>query len=563
MKISLKFLPVLLLFFVFSCKDKDKHAETDNLFKFKEYISYNTYGNLSITTDIRVELVKPLEQFELTQELNADEYLKISPETKGKLIVENGKTLIFQPSEYLKPDTEYVVTVKLNKLYEDIAKEFKTYTFSFHTIKPNFKVDLGKLQSYSKQWQYVEASIETSDVISLEKAKQLVSASQGEKKLKLKWPAEAADANYFNFTIDSIARKITDSEILIQWDGKPIGAENKGENTFEIPGQNNFTIVDIRSTASPNALLSINFSDPLQENQDFAGLVAIENTTDLRYEVNGNVLNVYPPNRVVGDVKVTVFTGIKNTEGFGLKKEFSEWVSFEQLKPAVRMVSKGVILPNSASTPVYFEAVNLSKVDVRVIKIYESNVLQFLQSYNLSDPNTYDIKRVGRRIAKKTIELKNDGLGSHGSWKAYGINLSEYFKADPGAIYQLEFSFKNDYIIYDCAETISEEENTEESEDEYYDDYYEEDPYYATDSSEDEEIREQLYWDNEIYSWRNYNYNWEQRDNPCHPAYYNEERVVTANVLGSDLGLIVKKGNNRSYHFFCHQSYFRQTGKRR
>src|SRR5690606_27718172 len=120
-----------------------------------------------------------------------------------KLIVENGKTLIFQPSNYLKPATEYVVSVKLDKFYEDIAKEFKTYTFSFRTITPNFKVDLGNLQSYSKQWQYVEASIETSDVISLEKAKQLVSASQEGKKLKLKWPAEAADANYFNFTIDS------------------------------------------------------------------------------------------------------------------------------------------------------------------------------------------------------------------------------------------------------------------------------------------------------------------------------------------------------------------------
>src|SRR5690606_42160547 len=67
---------------------------TDNLFKFKEYISYNTYGNQSITTDIRVELAKPLEQFELTQELSAKDYLKISPTTEGKLVVENGKTLI-------------------------------------------------------------------------------------------------------------------------------------------------------------------------------------------------------------------------------------------------------------------------------------------------------------------------------------------------------------------------------------------------------------------------------------------------------------------------------------
>ncbi|WP_347373547.1 MG2 domain-containing protein [Aequorivita sp. Q41] len=547
MKNVLQFASFLLLLFVFSCNDKSDHFQTDNLFKFKEYISYNTYGNQSITTDIRVSLLKPLEQFELTQELSAEDYLKISPKTEGKLIVENGTTLIFQPSEYLKPDTEYTVTVKLNELYQDIAKEFKTYTFSFLTLKPNFKVTLGKLQSYNKQWQYVEATVETSDLIASEKAKQLVSASQNGKNLKLKWPTEDADARYFNFTIDSISRKIEDSEVLIKWDGKPINAENKGENTFKIPGQNNFTIVDISSTLAPAAMLSINFSDPLHENQDFAGLVTIEKTNNLRYEVQGNVLNVYPPNRIVGNVKVTVFTGIKNDTGFKLKNEFSELVSFEQLKPAVRMVSKGVILPNSASSPVYFEAVNLSKVDVRIVKIYESNVLQFLQGYNLNDNNTYNIKHVGRRIAKKTIELNKDNISNTGSWKAYGINLSEYFNADPGAIYQLELSFKKDYIIYDCAETATQENEVDE--DEYYDEYYEEDPYYTTNPEEDEEEREARYWDNELYSWRNYSYNWEQQDNPCHSAYYNQDRIVTTNILGSDLGLIVKKGNNQSYHF--------------
>ncbi len=550
MKYLLKILPALLLFIVFSCKDKDKHAETDNLFKFKEYIAYNTYGNQSVTTDIRVELVKPLEQFEMTQELSND-YISISPSVDGKLIIENGKTLIFQPSKNLQPDTEYAVTVKLNKLYEDIPKEFKTYTFSFKTITPNFKVDVGYLQSYSKEKQYLEASIEASDIISLENAKKLISATQDGNSLKLTWPENSNDARFFNFKIDDISRKKEDSEILIKWDGKPIGAENKGENTFAIPGQNNFTIVDIKTTLSPQALLSINFSDPIKTNQEFAGLVTIENTADLRYEVNGNVLNVYPPNRIIGDVKVTVFRGIKNTENVGLKKEFSELVSFEQQKPQIRMISKGVILPNSASTPIYFEAVNLSKVDARVIKIYENNVLQFLQSYDLNDNNSYDIRRVGRRIAKKTITLKDDNLGNNDSWKAYAINLSEYFKADPGAVYQLELSFKKEYTTYECSQpTAIADENSEEGEgDEYEDEYYEEDSYYADDSSEDEELREQRYWDNEIYRWRNYSYNWEQQDNPCNNAYYNEDRIVTANIIGSDLGLIVKKGSNQTYNF--------------
>ncbi|MBV1922832.1 MAG: Ig-like domain-containing protein [Flavobacteriaceae bacterium] len=533
-RISL-FLFTLLL--ISSCEDKNESAQTDNLFKFKEYISYNTYGNQSVATPIRIELAKSLDQFDVTQEISSD-FIKISPKTEGKLLIENGRTLVFQPSENLKPDTVYSVTVKLNKLYDDIEKEYKEYTFSFKTITPNFKLDLGNLQSYSKEWQYISGSIQASDVITLEKAKQLVEVSQENKNLSISWPSEATAARFFNFKIDSIHRKIEDSKINIKWNGKAIGASNKGENNFEIPGQNNFTVVDLKSTLSPSASLSINFSDPLKENQNFAGLVSIENTTNLRFEVDGNVLHVYPPNRVIGNVRVTIFNGIKNTSDFGLKKEFSELISFEQIKPEIRLLSSGVILPNATSTPFYFEAVNVSAVDVRIIKVFEDNMLQFLQSSNINDANDYNIKRVGRRIAKKTINI-DENSSSQGVWKAHGLNLSELFNAEPGALYRIEISFKKEYISYDCSVSS---ENSEENEDEYYEES-------SSSDSMDEEEREEQYWDNERYSWRQNNYNWSQRDNPCHVAYYHEDRIARANILGSDLGLIVKKGNNRSYHF--------------
>lgn len=543
------FTRVILVFFVlsvFSCKNKQEFYETDNIFKFKDYIAYNTFGNQSVAANIRVELVKQIEEFELSQEVS-NEYLKISPKTDGKLIIEYGKTLIFQPSEDLKRDQEYTVKLDLKKLYGNLPKEFQTYTFSFKTLAPNFKIGIDNLQSHSKEYQYLEAWLESSDIISQNEARQLISATQEGKSLKIKWQAtEDSKAKYFNFTIDSILRKDQDSQVLINWDGKAIKAKNKGEDSFEIPGKNNFKIVDVKTSLSPQTMMKINFSDPIQVNQNFSGLVSIENTSNLRYEAIGNVLYVYPPNRIVGDVKLNVFSGIKNTYGFGLTNEFSELISFEDLKPEIRMISKGVVLPNSASTPIYFEAVNLSKIDVRVIKIFENNVLQFLQAYNLNEINTYDIKRVGRRIAKTTIDLDQNKVGENGSWKAYAINLSEYFNADPGAIYQLELSFKKEYTTYECGDVSAEDIEEEE---EYYDGYYDDDGYGDASLSVDEELQEERYWDNEIYNWRRFNYNWEQRDNPCHQAYYNEERIVTSNILGSDLGLIVKKGTNQTYNF--------------
>ena len=534
MKLLLRLFALFAILIQFSCNNKNETSQTDNLFKFKDYISHHTYGNKSIALPITIELAQPLEQFELTEEIDS-EYIKISPKTVGKLTVVNGTTLVFQPEENLLPNTEYTVTVKLSKLYNDIGRDFKNYTFAFRTITPNFKIDLGNLQSYNKKWQYLTGTLEGSDLMKLDDVKKMVEVSQGKKKLKIKWPDDGEDASYFSFTIDSIQRKIDDSEINISWDGDLIKAQTKGSSSFPIPGQNNFTVIDVQGTHSPQASLSVNFSDPLKEEQDFAGLVTIEGAQNLRFEIDGNVLLVYPPNRMTGTSRVTLFKGIKNTDGFGLKQEFSELVSFEQLKPAVRLLSKGVILPDAASTPIYFEAVNLRSVDIRVIQIFENNMLQFLQTSNLDNNSSYNLKRVGRRVAKKTMQLEKSGIESDGIWKAYAVNLSEFFNASPGALYQVEFSFSKDYSLYDCE---GEETSSE-------DDYVE----YADASNLDEEELEERYWDNELYRWRSYTYNWEQQENPCHAAYYSDERVVSANIMGSDLGLIVKKGKNKTYHF--------------
>ncbi len=527
---------LLCLCLISACKDKDTTTKnTDNLFRFKEYISFHTQGRSSIADPIRIDLAQPLEQFEMTQEIPS-KYIKVTPSTKGKLLIENSTTLLFKPENYLEPDTEYSVRLDLDELYEDVKDGFESFTFSFKTIQPNFKINLDNLQSYDKEWQYVTGTLEASDVIQLKNAKKIIEADQEGKNLKITWPEETADANYFTFTIDSIQRKIDDSQVEISWDGKPIKAENEGKNTFPIPGKNNFTVIDLRSSRGEQSSVSINFSDPLQEDQNFDGLVNIQNQNKLRFEVDGNVLHVYPSNRITSAIKIDIFKGIKNSYGYQLKKDFSETLSFQQLKPAIRLLSQGVILPNSEQTPIYFESVNLSAVDVRVIKIYEDNMLQFLQNAELHEENSYNLRRVGRRVARKTISLNTNNEFELSSWKAHALNISDYIKADPGAMYQVEISFKKAYSTFDCG-SETEETPTEQNE------------RYQNASISDEEEREEQYWDNEIYDWRNSPYNWQERDNPCHISYYRENRFAVTNVLGSDLGFIVKESNNRSYHF--------------
>jgi len=539
------FLFTLTLIIALSCKKKP--VETDNIFKYRDYISYTTSGLVSVADPIKINLANEVEGWEIDQELDAS-IIKTQPHIQGTLKAVNKHTLLFTPDEALEAATEYAVTVRLSELYKTIPEEFEDYTFQFKTITPSFSIMTNNLQSYSKEWQYVLGQLRASDVINLEEAKQLVSAKQNKKDLNLVWLETPEPSKYFEFRIDSIKRQTEDSKIDIYWDGKAIKAENKGENFIAIPGKNNFSIVETNVIQNPEQYLSINFSDPLKKQQNFAGLVTIQNVKNPKYVVDGNVLKVYPDTKLVGTIKVDVFKGIKNTDGFKLKTAFSETLTFEALKPQVRLISNGSILPNSKDLKFNFEAVNLSKVDVRIIKIFEDNVLQFLQENNMNSNYENSIKQVGRRIAKKTITLIEDKNLNTGEWKAYSIDLSKYIQADPGAIYRVEVGFKKDYSLYDCT---SNSETTDVEEDDYYDDYYEDDFYASEDlTEEEEELREERYWDNLSYSYRNNNYRYRDRDNPCTDSYFNYgNRTVSLNLIGSNLGVIAKQGNDNTYFF--------------
>ncbi|AMC11325.1 hypothetical protein Lupro_08675 [Lutibacter profundi] len=525
-----------------SCNKNASQNTTNNIFKFKKYISYTTSGVVSAAEPIKIGLVNEVDSWISNKEIN-NNILKISPEITGKLFVQNSRSILFKPSKNLKPNTEYTVTINLDKVYKNIPSEYKSYTFKFKTIAQNFSVTTTSFQSYSKEWQYIEGIIKTADVLSLNNAKTLIEATQNNKKLSIKWELTDSISKQFLFKIDSVQRFEDDSEVLLSWTGKKINVENQGESTLNILGKNNFSILNIDVIQSPEQYLSINFSDPLKKQQNFNGLVAIKNSRNLKYIVEGNILKVYPRNRIVGTVNVDIFQGIKNIDGYKLKHQYFKKVAFEQLKPAIMLLNSGVILPNSNNLKFNFKAVNLKAIDVRVIKIFEDNVLQFLQTSTLGSTNRYDIKRVGRRVAKKTITLIDNEIENNGKWKAYAIDLSKMIQSDPGAIYRVELSVKQAYSLYTCDEnkvkTIEDNNNN----------YADNQEYTIEETKNSDELEEQ-YWDNLIYSYNDNYYNWNDSNNPCKKAYYdNEDRMVSANILASNLGVIAKKGENKSYFF--------------
>ncbi|MFY9242478.1 MAG: MG2 domain-containing protein [Polaribacter sp.] len=527
--------------FIFSCKNEK--IETDNIFKFKEYISYTTSGVVSKTEKIQVNLAKEVEGWKADQNITAD-ILSIEPFVNGKIKTINKHAFIFTPDEDLDPETAYAVTIKLSEIYKNTPKEFEKYTFEFKTITPNFIIRTEALQSYSKEYQYLEGVLNSSDIITLENAKKLISASQKNLQKNILWNESFQTGKVFEFKIDSIQRFVEESKLEITWNGKAIKADSKGEKEIVITGKNNFKVIDVKINNTTEQYISINFSDALKKQQNFDGLVVLQNEKNPRFIVNGNELKVFSDNKFDGTISISVFPGILNSDDFKLRNNFKEVVTFEQKKPQIRSISNGTILPNSKDLKFNFEAINVREVDVRIIKIFEDNVLQFLQENDINSNDDYQIKRVGRRVAKKTITLIDDEKNNTQEWKAYSVDISKMVKTEPGAIYRIELSFNKNQAFYDCSENTISTDNSEDYEEDYYD---EEDDNLSDVESEEE--REEFYWDNKLYSYKNYNYNWRERENPCHEAYYNNDKIIAQNFLASNLGIIAKKGSDDSYFF--------------
>ncbi|GGD34165.1 alpha-2-macroglobulin family protein [Flavobacterium orientale] len=487
---------------------------------FHEYILNFSSGLVSANSDIRVTLAFDKQEWQPNQEIDKSLF-DISPSVKGKMVALASNTIAFVPEKALEQDTEYRIVFKLSKLIKT-EKGLEEFKFSIKTLKQDFIVNVMDLQSYSRELNYLNGTIQTSDLLDFTTASKLVEATQDGKKLKIKFDKSLSTKTEFKFIIDSIQRKVEDDKIEISWNGKPFNIDQKGSVEYEIPGKNNFKIVGMEVGDEDNQSLLINFTDPIKKGQDLQGLVSVETAQTTKFLIEGNLLKVFFSEPLKGDLLVEVFQGITSDEGYKMKETHSQRVAFNEMKPNVRFSKNGSILPSSNNLKINFESANLKAVDVKVYKIYQNNVLQFLQDNNLN--GNRNLRKVASPIAKQTINLLNKKLPNYSKWNTFALDLSKIITPEPGAIYRVEMSFKKSYSLFKCSESTTDSEYNREDVDEEVrsndDDYYD------------------YYWYDD--------YDWYDSKDACQDDYFRRG-PIGMNVLASDLGVIAKRGENGSY----------------
>ncbi|MBI3512154.1 MAG: hypothetical protein HY064_15960 [Bacteroidetes bacterium] len=504
---------------------------------FSQWVSAFTSGIISNESRIRITLTNDYTGPITLDKPTAEEYFSFDPEIPGKTYWLDKRTLEFRPDQRMPSDQQYAVEFYLSKIVTNVPDKYSTMKFSFHTMKQGFSVETDAMRTTDKKtmrWQQLDGVLSTADAADPKIVEQLLSVKQaGNSKIHIKWTHDGDNVTN-HFVVDSIMRSEKESKVVLSWDGKPMNIDYKNSKEFTIPSLKDFRVTDVRVEQGQEQCVVVEFSDPLQEKQNLDGLITLEDGGALRFAIEDNDIKVYPETVLSGDHSLNVATGIKNIIGFSLPHAFTQTLSFEELKPAVKLVGNGIILPNSGNGMLFpFEAVSLKSIDVKIIRIYENNIPQFLQVNSLDGSN--ELYRVGKVVIKKKIDLVAKNKSDLTKWMNYSLDLGDLIKAEPGAIYRVSIGFKKDYAMYNCPKDTT--QNNVSNEDDNSDNGFDNDD---EDYSGDGEYG---YYGGEYYDYEDYDYYGGGNDDPCEENYYYG-KTVARNIIASDLGLIAKKGND-------------------
>ena len=203
----------------------------------------------------------------------------------------------------------------------------------------------------------------------------------------------AVTSNYlgdrrYNFQINNVKRGNTDKTIQMVLDGKPLKSSSKATRELLVSAKDTFRAIDIK-VDKENSSATVIFTQPLKQ-RNIDGFVSVTPEMGYRSEIVGNKLvfyfdksNLY--HYQLEDIKLSIGAGIKDIDGNSLRLEQTFNIDLTDLTPKAKWTENGVIVPEVGDATVYFDAVCLNSVVLRIVRVFDDNILVYYQDNDIDD----------------------------------------------------------------------------------------------------------------------------------------------------------------------------------
>ena len=505
--------------------------------EFATFVKAYSGGVISGNSPIRIEFSQDIQLSgdELAGIPVKEELFSFIPPVKGSTRWISPQMVEFIPEEgALKPGQTYRCVFRLDKVMKISDRKLSRFPFSFMVATKEGVISAKEIliSRNDPNTASVKGDILLSSPVEIEELRNMIAWKYpGTDSLAISL-STGNDSRHFSFLADGIKRGNNDSGFSIRLKGSD-GFRDSKESTVSIPGEGAFRVLSSELIDAKDPYIKVQFSEPLENGDDLSGIVTLSGVGRQYLEIKDNHLNVYFDAVNSYPLTLGIAQSLKSFQGEALERDYFASFNRSEDKPAVVIPLEGNILPDSKQQLLPFRAVNLKAVDLKIIKIYQDNVLMFLQDNRLD--GNMELRRSGRLVYKGCIRLDSDPAKDLHKWQDFSVDLSRLFKKEPGAIYRVRLSFKKEYSLYGQDEGIAGSGSLDQMLDL---------------SSGDASLQELAEWDEpETYYWdRGYegdidwdDYNWSDRDNPLKSTYYYQsERFPYRNLMSSNIGIVAK-----------------------
>ena len=516
----------------------NRHRETIPSIDYANYISAYTGGSISSGEAVRIVFAQDMEQAEPGKTLEKKVF-SFSPSLKGHAFWENSHTVTFVPdSGALKQGKTYSAKFHLSEFFP-VTRKLRHFPFSFHVQQKDFSLKLLPMEVMAATPDEVtlRGQLAFNEPVGKKEVQKMLRVKGTERTIQL---SNEEKSTLFDFTVSGIPKTDEPQRIQIMADGKRIGSKDKCTVEAEIPIRNKFAFLSHESLSAPGNGVVLVFSEPVSTEQELRGLIELPMMPSATMQVKENQVELhYEEPAGIDSMPLQLAGSLRSSTGRRLQYNLQLQVKTKPLAPQLALLSEGVILPDAENLKLNFKAASLEAVDVEVIRIYQRNVLSFLQVNRLDEDE--EIRRAGRLVYRQKLQL-NPPMGSANAWHNYAVDLGKIIRQEEGAIYRVRISFRREYAsapFHRNAGTVTESSG-------------------MTSLTPPISAREEEAWDevNRYYTYFGYpyaddfdyeEYRWRDRENPYTASYYMTDRSISTNLLASNLGIMVKANDNGKY----------------
>jgi len=489
---------VVIILLMPACKEK-KPVTKEVSSEVARIISQTTGGMITSGDGIRVIFTTAMISGEKSPPSLDEDIMEFEPGLSGSLKWEDTRTLLFQPEKPLRLRQVYEAKLNFNRLFPGtdfagLEPLFFNFQVGGREIR-DLQADFELVRENDPQKVYFSGQIYLTENIKISGLESACSAKLDGKELNLDW-TKIGDEKSFHFRSDDITRGGNEQELVLTISAKTLDLSADFEQRFRLPAVADFKVVSVSAvTEGDRPYLVVEFSDQLKSPQDLRGFLTVQPSMDLQLQIAGKKVLAQGDFTQGESYSVQVQPGIRSRWGTSGKELFSEAIIIEDMKPEIRFANDGVFMPSVIQKKVLFQTLNVKRVQLKILRVFESNLGQFLQMDRLNGARErredfhWDIEQVGLTVVDTQLSTGNQ----RNEWLQHELDLRKLIRDNDKGLYLIGLRFEREDMLY----------NTERSNSDGDYDYY---------------------------------------NNPSSYGYLYYHGRVLKPVIMSDIGLIYKKG---------------------